>query len=76
MVPDGTACCGAAGDKAWTMPQLTAAATRREVAGIHDSGATLGIATSAPCAAALGAASGVAYRHLFSALAARLTTTS
>ncbi len=74
LVPDGTACCGAAGDKAWTMPELTAAATRREVAGIHDSGATLGIATSAPCAAALAATSGVAYRHLFSVLAARLTT--
>ncbi len=74
IVPDGAACCGAAGDKAWTLPALTAAATRREAAGIQDSGARHGVATSAPCAAALAAASGVPYRHLFSALAARLVT--
>jgi D-lactate dehydrogenase len=69
-VPGSAGCCGMAGDKGWSTPGLTAAATRREAAEV--AGATAGVVTSATCGLALGAASGVVYRHLFQVLAERL----
>jgi D-lactate dehydrogenase len=69
-VPAAAGCCGMAGDKGWTTPALTAGASAREAA--EAAGSSCGVATSATCAAALSAASGVPYRHLFALLAERL----
>lgn len=70
-LPMSAGCCGMAGDKGWTTPELTAGATAREAA--EATGSSCGVATSATCAAALTAASSVTYRHLFALLAERLT---
>jgi D-lactate dehydrogenase len=71
-VPVGNGCCGMAGDKGWSVPELTAAATRAEGHAARDTGARTGICTSSLCGMAMGAASGVAYRHLWAVLAERL----
>jgi hypothetical protein len=52
-----------AGDKGWTTPGLTAAATARERA---ETGGGCGVSTGATCAAAMG------HEHLWRHLAARL----
>jgi D-lactate dehydrogenase len=72
-IPAAIGCCGTAGDKAWNVPELTAAATARESAEVRAQRADLGISTSLTCGASVAAASGLRYRHLFSALADRLT---
>ncbi|HYE05731.1 MAG TPA: FAD-binding and (Fe-S)-binding domain-containing protein [Planctomycetota bacterium] len=64
-LPSSAACCGMAGDKGWSLPGLTlraAAREGREARALAGDGA----ATSATCGLALGAASGVRYRHLWS----------
>ena len=71
-VPLGNGCCGMAGDKGFSVPELTAAATRAEGHAARDTGARTGICTSSLCGMAMGAASGVRYRHLWSVLDERL----
>ncbi len=71
-IPQAWGCCGTAGDKAWNVPELTAAATAREAAEVSHTKPVQGVSTSLTCGASVSAASGVPYRHLFSALAARL----
>ena len=63
-VPRAVGCCGMAGDKGWSLPGLTAAATARELAETHHAGC---VTTSATCAAALGG------EHLFTWMRKRLT---
>jgi len=58
-VPVAIGCCGMAGDKGWTLPGLSAAATRRELA---ETGHAVCVTTSTTCAAALGG------EHLFTYL--------
>ena len=70
--PAAADCCGMAGDKGWLLPALTAHATAREAEQVRAFNAACGVATSAPCAAALGAATGLTYRHLFAVLGAAL----
>jgi D-lactate dehydrogenase len=70
IVPSAAGCCGMAGDKGWSTPDLTAGATAREAAQVV--GATAGICTSTTCGLAMEAATGVPYRHLFLAVAERL----
>jgi hypothetical protein len=53
-----------AGDKGWSLPRLTRSAAAREGAEAAALAAD-GVATSATCGLALGAASGVRYRHLW-----------
>ncbi len=72
-IPSAAGCCGMAGDKGWTTPELTAGATRREAAQV--AGATAGICTSTTCGLAMEAATGIAYQHLFLAVAQRLIPT-
>jgi D-lactate dehydrogenase len=62
-IPASLGCCGMAGDKGWTTPGLTAAATARERA---ETGGGCGVSTGATCAAAMG------HEHLWRHLAARL----
>lgn len=61
-IPAELSCCGMAGDKGWSRPGLTAAATARERAAC----AGPGITTSPTCGAALG------YDHLWTYLRQRL----
>jgi D-lactate dehydrogenase len=72
-LPAAAGCCGMAGDKGWSLPALTAHATKREAEQARASGAGCGVTTSATCGAALGAASGLPYRHLFALLAEALS---
>jgi D-lactate dehydrogenase len=62
-IPTALGCCGMAGDKGWTTPGLTDAATARERA---ETGDECGVSTSTTCAAAMG------HEHLWSHLAHRL----
>ena len=71
VIPATTGCCGMAGDRGWLVPGLTAAATAREAAAVHDLPG-LGTVASATCGLALTTATGREYRHLFSRLAERL----
>ncbi len=71
VIPPTTGCCGMAGDRGWLVPDLTAAATAREAAAVHDLPG-LGTVASTTCGLALEAATGREYRHLFSRLADRL----
>ena len=69
-IPLAAGCCGMAGDKGWSLPELTAAASSREAAEVGTS--THGICTSTTCGLAMEAATGQPYRHLFLAVAERL----
>jgi D-lactate dehydrogenase len=71
ILPASAGCCGMAGDKGWSMPALTAGATQREAA--EKTGAGVGITTSTTCGLAMEAATGLPYRHLFQAVAVRIT---
>jgi len=62
-VPRAIGCCGMAGDKGWSLPGLTAAATARELAETDHAGC---VTTSATCAVALGG------EHLFTWMRKRL----
>jgi D-lactate dehydrogenase len=73
QLPEAAGCCGMAGDKGWSLPALTAHATVREAEQARACGAACGVTTSATCGAALSAATGVPYRHLFALLAEALT---
>ncbi len=66
-VPLALGCCGMAGDKGWTVPGLTAAATAREQ---HENGHARCVTTSPTCAAALGG------EHLFTWLRRHLADQS
>ena len=68
IIPQSVGCCGMAGDKGWSTPQLTNGACAREGAEASASEATTGITTSTTCALAIGAASGRTYQHLWLAL--------
>lgn len=72
-VPTSAGCCGMAGDKGWSTPELTAGATSREAAEMATHvGKADGICTSTTCGLALTAATGRTYRHLFLAIAEQL----
>jgi D-lactate dehydrogenase len=80
IIPTEIGCCGMAGDKGWTTPALTAGATRREaeslgkiLCGVNDVSRVQGLSTSTTCGLAMTAATGIPYRHLFFAVAERIT---
>lgn len=63
VVPDGIACCGFAGDKGFTTPELNASA----LAGLRSQvprGCTIGVSTSRTCELGLSVHSGVPYKSL------------
>jgi D-lactate dehydrogenase len=64
-VPTAIGCCGMAGDKGWTLPDLPKAGSAREGAEARDANCSGGVATSATCGLALSQASGITYRHLW-----------
>jgi D-lactate dehydrogenase len=76
IMPQAAGCCGMAGDKGWSTPQLTKAAGAREGAEAAAAHAALGITTSTTCALAMEAASGRPYRHLWLVLRDRLKRTT
>ncbi|GDY14292.1 4Fe-4S ferredoxin [Planctomycetota bacterium] len=70
--PAAAGCCGMAGDRGWTEPGLTAAATAREAAAVRAASPAGGACSNPACALAIGAASGIAYQHPWALLAGRL----
>jgi D-lactate dehydrogenase len=73
IIPLSAGCCGMAGDKGWTTPQLTSGAGAREGSEASCSAATIGITTSTTCALAMSAVSGRSYQHLWLTLRERLS---
>jgi D-lactate dehydrogenase len=70
--PAAAGCCGMAGDRGWSQPGLTAAATAREAAAVRAATPTDAACANPACAQAIGAAAGLAYRHPWVVLAGRL----
>ena len=68
-LPTEVGCCGMAGDKGWSTPRVPAAACAREAAAVMHGEAQQGVTTGTTCGHALGAATGLPYRHLFTVLA-------
>ena len=71
--PAAAGCCGMAGDRGWSQPGLTAAATDREAAAVRAIAPSDASCSNPACAQAIGAATGIAYRHPWVVLADRLT---
>lgn len=63
LQPSAAGCCGMAGDRGWSEPGLTAAATAREGAAVRATAAQVGACSNPACALAIAAATGVTYRH-------------
>lgn len=66
MQPDGMACCGFAGDKGFTQPELNAAALRGLEQSVAD--CAYGVSTSRTCEIGLSRHSGLTYYSLFEVL--------
>ncbi|MDH3281677.1 MAG: 4Fe-4S dicluster domain-containing protein, partial [Gammaproteobacteria bacterium] len=63
VVPDGVTCCGWAGDKGWTTPELNAGATRLLKPGLPQD-CRIGYSTSRTCEIGLSFHSGRPYRSI------------
>lgn len=61
VVPDGVGCCGFAGDRGFTHPELNAYALRRLAPQVRESGATVGYSNSRTCEIGLATHSGIPY---------------
>jgi D-lactate dehydrogenase len=78
MIPPQVGCCGWAGDKGFTTPELNAHALRDLAAGLP-AGCGCGVSTSRTCEIGLSERSGVPYRsivHLVDAAASRVSASS
>ena len=64
FVPDGVGCCGFAGDKGMTHPELNAYALRKLRAQIEDRGIEVGYSNSRTCEIGLQTNSGIPYRSI------------
>jgi D-lactate dehydrogenase len=64
VIPDGTECCGFAGDKGFTHPELNAAALATLRSQIPD-GCSLGVSNSRTCEIGLSLHSGLYYKSIF-----------
>jgi D-lactate dehydrogenase len=63
VVPDGVGCCGWAGDRGFTVPELNASALRSLKSGLPE-GCTQGYSTSRTCEIGLAHHSGIPYRSI------------
>lgn len=64
LVPEGVGCCGFAGDKGFTHPELNAYALRKLRAQIEASGIEVGYSNSRTCEIGLSTNSGIPYRSI------------
>ncbi|MBQ3148491.1 MAG: FAD-binding oxidoreductase [Alistipes sp.] len=64
VLPEGVGCCGFAGDKGFTEPELNAYALRKLRIAVEKSGATEGYSNSRTCEIGLTTHSGVEYRSI------------
>ena len=64
VLPEGVGCCGFAGDKGFTEPELNAYALRKLRIAVERSGATEGYSNSRTCEIGLTTHSGVEYRSI------------
>lgn len=64
VLPEGVGCCGFAGDKGFTQPELNAYALRKLRVAVEKSGATEGYSNSRTCEIGLTTHSGVEYRSI------------
>jgi D-lactate dehydrogenase len=64
IVPHGVGCCGWAGDRGFTVPELNASALRELNASIPE-GCTAGYSTSRTCEIGLSIHAGIPYRSIF-----------
>ena len=68
--PTGGGCCGFAGDRGFTHPELTASATAPMAAEIRAASCTLGATSNLPCGVGMARATGIPFRHLLEVLEA------
>ena len=66
--PMGGGCCGFAGDRGFTHPELTASATAPMAAEIATARCTLGVTSNLPCGVGMARATGIPFRHLLEVL--------
>ena len=66
--PMGGGCCGFAGDRGFTHPELTASATAPMAAEIAAARCTLGVTSNLPCGIGMARATGIPYRHILEVL--------
>ncbi|MBQ4532220.1 MAG: FAD-binding oxidoreductase [Alistipes sp.] len=64
VLPEGVGCCGFAGDKGFTNPELNAYALRKLRSAVEKSGATEGYSNSRTCEIGLTTHSGIEYRSI------------
>lgn len=64
LVPEGVGCCGFAGDKGMTHPELNAYALRKLAAQIEEKGIKVGYSNSRTCEMGLQTNSGIPYRSI------------
>ena len=64
LVPDGVGCCGFAGDKGFTHPELNAYALRKLRPQIENAGIKRGFSNSRTCEIGLTTNSGIPYQSL------------
>ena len=66
--PMGGGCCGFAGDRGFTHPELTASATAPMAAEIAAARCRLGVTSNLPCGIGMARATGIPYRHILEVL--------
>ena len=64
FIPEGVGCCGFAGDKGFTHPELNAYALRKLKQQIQDAGIRRGFSNSRTCEIGLTEHSGIPYQSL------------
>ena len=64
VIPEEVGCCGFAGDRGWTYPEMNAYALRKLRGAIERSGATSGYSNSRTCEVGLTTNSGIQYQGL------------
>ena len=64
LIPEGVGCCGFAGDKGMTLPELNAYALRKLRSQIEEKGIEVGYSNSRTCEIGLQTNSGVPYRSI------------
>jgi D-lactate dehydrogenase len=66
--PSRSDCCGFAGDRGFSHPELTASATAPMAAEIRMAGCTQGATSNLPCGIGMARATGIPFRHLLEVL--------
>ncbi|HWA40625.1 MAG TPA: hypothetical protein VG712_03380, partial [Gemmatimonadales bacterium] len=67
-VPRSNGCCGFAGDRGFTHPELTASATASMAAELSAAGHTTGLTSNLPCGIGMTRACGFEFRNILTVL--------